>query len=923
MRNLAKWSGLLAISALLTWGSIQIIGSPTDPGAIGLSPENESAGVASPQHPTRSNTQNERVVGENHEVPAGATVSGTVRRFDGQPLKNVSIRVEPSFTRPSRDEQSLLAQNTTSTIVGEFAVRAAVNAEYILSFDHRGYRPHRIRVRAPTTGLQVILERSPRLGGRVVGPGGLAISGALVRWSQPRDNSHGVTTTDIDGRFIFSSVPRALDIEVRAPGMLPFHRFLKVYWDMGEVLITMDNGAESSGSVVDGDSGAGIAGASVSLWYYQSTYSAEGRRGGTAQRAETVKTLSDGSFTLTKARTATRASGARAWIWVTAPGRAPHWKEWQISHSKSGTQIRLYRTASVRGRVVDMNGRPVSGQRVYAEASVQALCDAGSNRGYRKQEAGLSVAWNSSRPNAVAPFHAEREAFTNDAGEYVIHNIPSVDAGCKILIALPAGRPLVEIVARPGDCPVAEDLVRPAHLFQRWHGIIIDRNRRPVPGALVHLATVKTLSDVDGRFALEVPGNLQGELLMRVRASGFVPARRRFAPDNGGVAACADGGVTISLERATPLKALVVDSLQKPVADASLKVYANGELASVAQGGRIPTWLNRGFSNDTGLLRIEGAPSICDILVESNRHNAKTRRILLGVAPDAGLLRVVLDKLDLRAQATSLIVAVRDAHTGGPYVGPFTVALTTQDYSARRRGSNGEISIKSLPLGSYDIFITAESLGPVAMQVDLFQDRRIEVTLGQGIDVSGLVNCTTGALVEPVEVSVRKLVKGSPIVTVQTDKNGHFHLAGMAPGKYAVTVEPFKASLLGDKATVRTAQRYASTMPREVSIRAGEQLRPIKLPVTRVEPLRVIVNAGKDVRVSHQVWAWAQELQFSVKDGNGHLTYSGGPSDIMASSAMLLIQAPTGSYTINVQHRGTPLGNRKLAAGKSWTITLN
>lgn len=699
-------------------------------------------------------------------VGGGAAVAGNVRDATGMPLAGVHVTAQPVEQSRVAGERS--AGSTDS--LGCFSFSLPAGAEVELAFTCSGYRPARAVVCAPSKGVDVVLERSPALRGRVVRGDGRPVGGALVRWSNPHlALGNGDThTTEPDGRFEFVDVPRGIDLEVTAPDALPFARLVTVDWNMPELVITLDHGREATGSVVDGDSGAGIAGAVVELWYYQGSYTAEGRRGGRSQLAETVTTGANGAFTLTRLPSVADEKRADACLWVMAPGRAPHWQVVAAAERADGLLVNLYRAGSVRGRVIDASGAPVAGQRVYAEAKVQRLCDADANLGFRQQHNAYSRQWSTRRPEPAAPFQTERELFTDPDGAYRIDSIPCPAGGGEVTVAILAGHPAVTVLARPGEVATAADIIRPDGVFRRWHGIVRDESGRAIAGALVELGAC-TRSDADGHFELEAPADVQGELTLCASAPGCVPCRRLLVPSRGLFAECDAGGVTITLARANRLAVSVVDRAERPVPDAAVHFFVEGALAEFARGGRRPWGLGIGRSDDRGAVLLEGVPATADILVEYPFVNTgRHQRVLHGVATGAGNLTVSLDDLDLFEGTATLTLRILDGRSAATFDGQVLVDATSAKGMRRGLARGPEIRLDVLPLGEWEIRLVGEGLGSHSERIDLIGNQRLDVRLGAGLSISGRVTCAVATLARPVQVQARAIASAE-ISLARTD----------------------------------------------------------------------------------------------------------------------------------------------------------
>ena len=850
----------------------------------------------------------ERESASNVGVQTTALVQGRISDAMGAPLAGVSVKAR--WDGSQEDSGSL---STVSDAQGRFVLELTSATVGELAFSLSGYRPSVIRVRAPCSGLDVTLERAPTLRGRVV-QDGAPVAGALVRWSNPHfgPSVGAVTSTQLDGRFAFLDVPWTLDLDVIAPDALPAHQFIEVKWSMQELVITVERGRVVTGTVLDAETGVGIAGASVALWYYGSTYTAAGRRGGAANHAETVISGDDGRFALAKLPTVANPQRAPAWLWVTAPGRAPLWKLVESADRVTALSASLFPAGSVRGRVVDSSGAVVRGQRVYAEAQVQSLCDAGGNLAFRRQDGGYSAMWNTRRPEVVAPFHSERDVFTDAAGNYVMDRLPCVEGGAPVTISLPGGTPRVTVAVRPGEVVVAADLVVPAESTRRCHGTVSDENARPVGGASVSVGAAEAVTGDGGRFDLEVPLVPEG-LETRVSASGFVPFRG--VPAEG-----PDGAVAITLVRGGRLVVMVVDRDQSPVPNASVQVFAAGGLADFTKGGPRPTALRLGRADDRGAVLFAGVPDSCDVLVEYSDAGVRSSRRIVEAAPtSAGTIRVTLEDLDLAAATTSaLTVHVVDGRTGSAFDGLVLVEAASNKGTCRRLVNGPEVRLDGLFPGEWRLCVTGEGFGARKARIELTGDQRLDVRLGEGLEIAGQVVTATGALTRPVEVLARELGSNG-LTTTRTDTRGHFVMAGVEPGDYLLSVEAFESDAFVSPPR-RWQQGFASTAPCKVHVAEGTQSAPVTLTVTPVAMFHVVVFPSAADRASASIWSWAQGIRFRITEQQGSTVYDGGPSNVLTTAAELMLPVREGRYAVTVTRRGEILGQQSQIAGETWRL---
>jgi hypothetical protein len=317
---------------------------------------------------------------------------------------------------------------------------------------------------------------------------------------------------------------------------------------------------------------------------------------------------------------------------------------------------------------------------------------------------------------------------------------------------------------------------------------------------------------------------------------------------------------------------------------------------------------------------LESVPERCDVLIEYPGFNTPThRRIVEAVAAAAGpLMRVNFDDLDLFAGTATLTVRVIDGRAGASFDGQVLIEATSELGAKRWLAQGPEIRLDGLSLGTWEVSVAAEGLGARTTRVKLIDDQLVEVRLGQGVAISGLVTCAAGPLAGTVQMQVLEVVSKHLTVT-RTDAVGRFSFGGMAPGEYLLSVEPFESSVF-TQSFLRRPQSHASPAPIKVLIEAGTVPAAIELPVVPVAPLSVLVVPDAATRGSRSVWSWAQELLFDVTDDHGGKMYTGGPSDVMVDAAKLVLCLAEGRYTVTVRRRGEVLGERALDAGKSWRL---
>ncbi|MCA8968277.1 MAG: carboxypeptidase regulatory-like domain-containing protein [Planctomycetes bacterium] len=865
------------------------------------------------------------------DAAPSAMVEGRVRDALGTPLAGVQIETRrPSGARgdadahASRDRNPPLGDFVTDE-TGRFAISWERDARASLTFSLPGYRPRDLPVRSPSSGHDVVLERSPKLLGRVVRTDDSPVADALVRWSNPflAPGAGATISTSADGRFEFDAVPWTVYVEVLAPDALPAFRTVRVNWGMPEVVIVVDDGRIVTGKVVDAETDHGVENATIELWYYRSSYDRDGKRSPPSLCAETTSTEADGRFRLERLPSVADKKRPETYLWVRAPAYAPHWQIVRFPERVDALKVALYRAGSLRGRVVDESGTPLAGRRVWAEAKAQPLCEDGPDLDLQRHDTGHgSAMWSLRRPEDVAPWQVERDIITDSAGAYRMDGIPCPSSGGDVTVTLGLGRPSATVITKPDDTVVVPDLVWPSDAFRHWHGIVQDPMRRPVACATIDIGTGRTISDAEGRFELALDSNIQGAMSLEAHAPGFATHRIQLQPTKREArrphyCECPVDGLTITLAPAVDLAVSVVDRGQRPVPNASVQAFEAGALHDFENGASRPPALGRGITDDRGAVRLIGVPKSCGILVEHPRSGSKEhRKILATIDASSGTLRVVLDTLDITAVRASLTVRVDDILTGMGIESLVRVEIASGDQTKRALSPGPEVRLDDLPLGTWDVTVSAEGFGCRSTGVHLSESRRIEVHLGEGAELLGIVTCTEDRLSEPVQVLAKDIAR-ERLTIARSDSSGRFTFRGLAPGQYQVLVEPFEHAAFDRWGRRLQPQRKASLAPVEVTIGMRSPPLTIQLPIVRFELLRVTVAPAASTLESQSLWSWAQGLRFVVRDTQKRIVYQGGASTLAREHAQLVRNLPAGTHTVTVMNRGRIVAERTILSGGS------
>jgi 5-hydroxyisourate hydrolase-like protein (transthyretin family) len=308
----------------------------------------------------RSAEEGGGVAGARVEVPAegtaravlrfeaGLTLSGSVVTTDGAPVPDASVTALVDRRDARRDDPAvrLLADAPAEAVTdpaGRFTLRGLRPGGYLVSAAKDGYvGPDRLRrAAAGDRDVRVVLGRQGRVRLRVVGDGGAPVAGALV---------NGRASPERDGRFALpvGSEP-SLALVVVADGYAPLRRAVEVTRgedvDLGDVALS--RGRALSGVVVDGGTGAPVAGARVVV----SAGSQPASPLADERAAQVMVTAPDGRF-------AAPHAPDPAQLRVDADGYAP--ATVPVAGGHGAVRVPLGRGGSVAVRVLRVSGEPMA-----------------------------------------------------------------------------------------------------------------------------------------------------------------------------------------------------------------------------------------------------------------------------------------------------------------------------------------------------------------------------------------------------------------------------------------------------------------------------------------------------------------------------------------------------------------------------------
>lgn len=476
-----------------------------------------------------------------------------VRDPHGEPAPNVMValgkRVWPMALTDSAGQVELVASDTSPLIV------------HVLTEDgqHQATRLEMPGGESEEPAI-VLLEPVARVAGRVQGPDGRPVRGALV-W--PAGRASAAVLSDSAGRFAWRSRARPeWTVQARAPGFLPYYTsFEPGSSGLTQLDLELAPAAAIRGRVVDA-SGTPVAGVDVEAIPISDDQMTEALRRDRIERSSTsdaagrfeIRLLDPaGTYQLAVAKdgfTTTR---------IILDELRPH-------EALELSDLRLQRGRRLFGRVLDLEERPI------AQAEV------------RLRGGGLAADASDSEPPVAHTDHAGRFELVADPGTSfdLLARARGFAPFTVRGVRLPPGRDAVDL----GTLILAPGVT--------VHGVVQDAAGKPLAGAeawmldeLPENAPVRTperpadaVADAEGRF--EIPDLEAGrQLHLLADLAGFLAATSR------GVEAPTTEPVVIVLGPASTVQGVVVDSEGQPVPRAEVSLRPR---IGKAPPPATPTW---------------------------------------------------------------------------------------------------------------------------------------------------------------------------------------------------------------------------------------------------------------------------------------------------------------------------------------------
>lgn len=415
---------------------------------------------------------------------------GLILDGEGRPVAGAEVRLERSlrdgvFPASSEDEVPAEVFRAVTGPDGHFAVAALPQPAFDLEIRAAGYAPLSrlgIRIPADRTAIELgsfRLRPGATAVGRVTDPRGRPIPGAAV-WLQDSGAETPIAESGPDGRFVL----RDLDPQASLALAICRRGFLTAYLPVAAsapeaARVVLEPAARIAGRVL-GPDGSPVAGAEAYAYRVSEDLEGSGVLYGIdclpgdhglemtdGQGRFSMESLLPGVFHLS----------------VRAEGFSPDVLLADAGPSGPELTVRLQEGAVLAGRVLDTDGRPVSGAEVSTSGNAPVL----------------------SRPDGAYRLTGVAQGLAE-----VLYSHPDHETLSKILRTV------------PGDNHF--DAKLPRLLRHRVSGRVLDPQGQPLAGASVLLqARRAAVTAADGSFTLRLA---EGEHILESQGGSYAPARQ-------------------------------------------------------------------------------------------------------------------------------------------------------------------------------------------------------------------------------------------------------------------------------------------------------------------------------------------------------------------------------------------------------------
>ena len=534
---------------------------------------------------------------------------------------------------------------------------------------------------------------------------------------------------------------------------------------------------------------------------------------------------------------------------------------------RSGVMITLPRGIAVTGKVMDSNGKPISG---VAVAATEARSGGGGPGGVRRM-----IINNLMRgPDDDVVRTASDGTFTLRVKEGSYDLIFKRDGyAAKTLRAqqVSTSSTPLEVTLEPG-----------VEITGR-----VTRGGMPVEGVNVFPIAGDTMLPVqtgpDGRYRI---GDLApGEMMLAFnKREDFIQTTR------AATAPAAD--VNVELPPGGRISGHVVDKrTHQPV-----KVFEAGVSPSRSGGGMMMVMSPdlRNFTSDDGSFALENVPIGALTLTVSAPGYVQTRVPNITLETGKGV-----DNIEVTME-TGVRVTGKVTGPDGTAAGGAVVRLDDMANGRMMRGGgmndpytvtdpNGEYTLENVEPGEKTLMFSRSGLLPTSKTVTLSgEQQRVDAQLSSGVRGTGVVVTESGAPVADAQVHARSASEAGWGRTIRSDANGVFSFESLAPGHYEFVAQK---------------DGYADAILRDVDVTTAGTLR-LTLKSGGIITGHVSGLTATELQ-SAQVNAYAPDGNASAPvDSNGNYRIEGAPLGtvrVTARSGQMMSMRSAAPKSVNVQ----------------------
>jgi large repetitive protein len=562
---------------------------------------------------------------------------------------------------------------------------------------------------------------------------------------------------------------------------------------------------------------------------------------------------------------------------ILAPGYAPSRLGLPLirgGRERKGLVVRLSRGLDARGRVVDKDGKPISGATLVA-----------SHLGVNEAELELEYM----RPRAMS----------GADGSFLLKGL---EKGAYRLKGSRAGYATItvpEVDIRSQTANHIPDLVfLPASEIK---GRITDTEGQPIIGARISGSSgegnlSEQMSDIEGAFVLSgfVP---EAGVMLSVDAAGYSKESRVVSAPNH--------NVVLVLSRHGILRGRVEDAVSR------------SPLSEFYIFGRE----RRGFRSEDGTFELRDLPAgrwTFAAQAPGYRAAEMTDIVINAGESTEGVVFSLAKGVELSGR-------IIDAKTGAglPDINvSYLVATEVElpDWSSRSgwkreiTDANGNFKFDGLPLGKIMIIATSPFHAEARRAVTAGEESFVEIKLSAGCSISGRV--VGPDLISPLpsaDVNLWDLASGSA-VTIHADETGAFSYTGLKAGRYRLTA----------------STKVGQTKPQEIALHENDRLKDLVLAVKAGATIRgrvVGLRANELPTVTIIVQGEGDFTSEEATDPSGTFTVQGVPEGLVeliaqtssqrSISKSVRIPQGTADLSVNIEFpRAVRLSGRVTRAGQ-------